>query len=68
MDNQIKRVDEIIQRHYPKLSSNERQRLAQKILEYIVQGMSEGYTFALQKEVDDGTIVKVLRILTTNHD
>ena len=68
MEQQLAKIDRVIGETYPSLTLEEGERLRNRIIEYILQGLTDGYDFALFKEVDDGTILKVLRIFETELD
>lgn len=59
------RLDKIISKNLPSLDRDEVETVRERIIEYVADGLADGYSLALVKEVDDeSTVLKVLKLLS----
>jgi hypothetical protein len=64
----ISRIDEAIHSRYPDANDSQTERLRGKVLNYVGDGMSEGYDVAMIKRNGAKSILKVLKLIREDND
>jgi hypothetical protein len=61
--NALSRLLSVLRKKYPDVSESQAEHLQGKVLNYVSDGLSDGYDLALIKRKDDRTVLKVLKLM-----
>ena len=64
----ISRIDSAIRSRYPEVNDYQTERLRGKVLNYVGDGLSEGYDVAMIKRNGTKSILKVLKLIREDND
>ena len=64
----LSRIDDAIRRRYPDVNDYQAEHLRGKVLNYVGNGLSEGYDVAMIKRNGAKSILKVLKLIREDAD
>jgi hypothetical protein len=64
----ISRIDSALRSRYPDVNDSQTERLRGKVLNYVGDGLTEGYDVAMIKRNGTKSILKVLKLIREDND